>query len=285
MRSLWPASGPVAARRVVATEPGRIRLGSAARKDSRRKARRHCDHRSEGNHHRLAAIAEAAAAAVDEPLTGKVWIVEDRLLRIPADGGPSRLESRGDQQARGCTQVDSATWNGSRPWYYPTPMNNVRSLIEDFANQLTALVESQALDQARAAVESALGVRRPGRPAKISSIAAGKKTRKKLPKQFCPVPGCKNPAAPVFGMVCADHKNVAKTKIKKYREARKAKKLGIRPARAVKRATAAKPVAKRRRKKVARLAPVTAAKLRQRRSHGVIRDRLIASPGRGSHKK
>ena len=48
-----------------------------------------------------------------------------------------------------------------------------------------------------------------------------------MPRQFCPVPGCKNPAAPVFGMVCAKHKDVAKSKIKKYREARKAKKLGL----------------------------------------------------------
>jgi hypothetical protein len=117
-------------------------------------------------------------------------------------------------------------------------MNNVRSLIEDFANQLAALVEAQALDQARAAIESALGVRRPGRPPKAAPLAptaqlrtepgriGGKAARKKPPKQFCPVPGCKNAAAPVFGMVCADHKDMAKAKIKQYRAARKAKKLG-----------------------------------------------------------
>jgi hypothetical protein len=125
-------------------------------------------------------------------------------------------------------------------------MNNVRSLIDDFANQLAALVESQALDQARAAIESALGVRRPGRPPKATplTLAAGlrtppgkiieKKARKKPPKQFCPVPGCKNVAAPVFGMVCAEHKDVAKAKIKQYREARKAKKLGIKRPKAIK---------------------------------------------------
>jgi hypothetical protein len=42
------------------------------------------------------------------------------------------------------------------------------------------------------------------------------------------VPYCRNAAAPIFGMVCAKHKDVPKAKIKKYREARKAKKLGIR---------------------------------------------------------
>jgi hypothetical protein len=43
----------------------------------------------------------------------------------------------------------------------------------------------------------------------------------KTPKQLCPVPGCKNPAAPVYGMVCKTHKGVSKIKIAKYREARR----------------------------------------------------------------
>jgi hypothetical protein len=148
-------------------------------------------------------------------------------------------------------------------------MNNVRSLIEDFANQLSVLVESQALAQARAVVERALGVRRPGRPAKASPLAPTaesrtkpeKRARKKPPKQFCPVPGCKNVAAPVFGMVCADHQDVAKSKIKQYRAARKAKKLGIKPPKAAERRArkAAKPrppkAAQPRTKKVARPKP------------------------------
>ena len=53
---------------------------------------------------------------------------------------------------------------------------------------------------------------------------APKTARKKGPIQLCPVPRCKNRAAPVFGMVCSDHKGIAKATIKKYREARKAKK-------------------------------------------------------------
>jgi hypothetical protein len=110
----------------------------------------------------------------------------------------------------------------------------IRTLIEDFANKLSSLMEGQALDRARLAVESALGIgtRRPGRPPKGSRAAAnatvavlGRKKRKKGPKQLCPIPGCKNPAAPVFGMVCAKHKDVPKAQIKKYREARRSKKL------------------------------------------------------------
>jgi hypothetical protein len=58
-----------------------------------------------------------------------------------------------------------------------------------------------------------------------TSIAVARKARRKGPKQLCPVPGCKNPAAPVFGMVCSKHKDLPKTKINAYREARRAKKL------------------------------------------------------------
>jgi hypothetical protein len=102
--------------------------------------------------------------------------------------------------------------------------NTLKDLISDFAAKLASLVESEALVRARAQVEAALGVRRPGRPAGASASVVGRKPRRKGPKQLCPVPGCKNAAAPVFGMVCAKHKDVPKAKIKKYREARRAKK-------------------------------------------------------------
>ena len=103
---------------------------------------------------------------------------------------------------------------------------NIRSLIEDFTDQLSSLVEQDALDRARTVVESALGgVRGRGAPgAKLLS-------RARRPKQLCPVPGCKNPAAPVFGMVCAKHKDISKAQIAKYREARRAKKQKAKPAR------------------------------------------------------
>jgi len=141
-------------------------------------------------------------------------------------------------------------------------MTDVQSLIEDFTNQLSAALERQAMERARLAVESAFGVRGPGRAAKVSAIAIRKKPRKTLPRQLCPVPGCRSPAAPVYGMVCAQHKNVPKTKIKKYREARRAKKLGIMPA---KTARTKKPgikakAPKRKARKVAELKPVAAAK-------------------------
>jgi hypothetical protein len=113
--------------------------------------------------------------------------------------------------------------------YYPRMANVLSDLITDFAGKLTAMIHSQVMEDARARVNAALGMEAPkrrGRPPKaLGGVSIAKKIRRKLPPQFCPVPGCKNKAAPVFGMVCAKHKDVAKSKIKKYRDARKAKKL------------------------------------------------------------
>lgn len=105
-------------------------------------------------------------------------------------------------------------------------MSDIRSLVLEFTETLTGFIEAQVVDRARNSVAVALGFasgkRGRGRPAKP---AFGLGSRRKGPIQLCPVPGCKNPAAPVFGMVCAKHKDVAKTKIKKYRAARKTAKL------------------------------------------------------------
>jgi hypothetical protein len=95
----------------------------------------------------------------------------------------------------------------------------IRSLIEDFTARLGSLIEHQVIDRARAAVDAALG------NVGASSRTSSGKTRKKPPRQLCPVLGCKSTAAPVYGMVCAKHKDVSKAKIKKYREARRVKKL------------------------------------------------------------
>jgi hypothetical protein len=105
---------------------------------------------------------------------------------------------------------------------------DVQTLVNEFTTQLSSLIEGQTIERARAAVDSAFrggnGVRR-GRPPKTVALTLSGIARKKPPRQLCPVPGCKNPAAPVFGMVCTKHKDVAKAKIKHYREARRSKKL------------------------------------------------------------
>ena len=140
-------------------------------------------------------------------------------------------------------------------------MSDIQSIVKSFTSQLTAVIEAQALAKARSAVLAALGgnipvAKRRGRPPKNLQVAPvpqlaiakaqAKTPRKKTSRQLCPVPGCKNPAAPIFGMVCSEHKSVAKSKIKKYRELRKAKKLGIQvvgkkaPKRQARKATARK---------------------------------------------
>jgi hypothetical protein len=116
----------------------------------------------------------------------------------------------------------------------PNTESDITALIENFASQLVAATEAAAAGRIQAALASAFGgavARRPGRPKASAPLAAAKQGR---PKQLCPVPGCKNPAAPVFGMVCANHKKVSKAKIKKYREARKAQAAGPAAAKVVK---------------------------------------------------
>lgn len=110
----------------------------------------------------------------------------------------------------------------------PTSDPNITVMVETFAFQITAAVEASMADRIQAALANVLGAppkRGPGRPAKpaVAGVAIKPAEKKTRPKQLCPVPGCKNVAAPVFGMVCKDHKNVAKSKIKKYWAERKGK--------------------------------------------------------------
>jgi hypothetical protein len=112
---------------------------------------------------------------------------------------------------------------------------SIKAAIEEFTERLHHLIESDAMERARAAVLLAFGAGAPkkrGRPPKnpASLPALARKARRKGPVQLCPVPGCKNKAAPIFGMVCSDHKDLPKAKIKKYREARRAAKLAGKPA-------------------------------------------------------
>jgi hypothetical protein len=118
--------------------------------------------------------------------------------------------------------------------------SGLRTLVNDFVGRLVAAVEADATNRARQMVITALGAgalpRRRGRPPKyatgfatanaaLATTFASAGPSRRRPKQLCPVPGCTNPAAPVFGMVCAKHKDVPKAMIKKYREARRAAKV------------------------------------------------------------
>jgi len=106
---------------------------------------------------------------------------------------------------------------------------NISTLVENFAHQLVAAAEASAVERIQAALSGAFGVpqkRGPGRPPRqLADVAptalAHASQRKSPPTQLCPVPDCEGVAAPVFGMVCSDHKNVAKSKIEKYRKDRR----------------------------------------------------------------
>jgi len=92
---------------------------------------------------------------------------------------------------------------------------DIRSLVKEFTDKLRLIIEDEVIARARDEVDHVMG--RAG-----GHVAAG--SRRKAPPQLCPVPGCKNRAAPALGMVCAEHRDVPKAKIQKYREARRARK-------------------------------------------------------------
>lgn len=111
------------------------------------------------------------------------------------------------------------------------PESNLQSLVDDFVRQIVSAVETATTQRVQSAVMTALGggaglPRRRGRPPKNPPLLGAGLFQpvRRRPKQLCPVPGCTNPAAPVFGMVCAKHKDVPKSQIKKYRADRRAAK-------------------------------------------------------------
>src|SRR4051812_44714729 len=103
---------------------------------------------------------------------------------------------------------------------------DIRALAQSFITSLVAAVEQNTAKRIESALLDGVGVaprRGPGRPPKngLFALSSVKRSTRPRVKQLCPVPGCKNPAAPVFGMVCAKHKDIAKAKIKEYRDARR----------------------------------------------------------------
>jgi len=108
---------------------------------------------------------------------------------------------------------------------------NIRSLVEGFVGQIVAAVEADSVRRVQQAVTAALtdgagaAPRRSGRPVVTGAQVASAPARRRA-KQFCPVPNCTGVAAPVFGMVCAKHKDMPQAKIDEYRAQRRATKSG-----------------------------------------------------------
>ena len=100
-------------------------------------------------------------------------------------------------------------------------------MVEEFVDQLVAAVEADSVRRVQEAFAATFGAGTAtarGRGRALRAAAAAVAPVRRRPKQLCPVPGCTGVAAPVFGMVCAKHKDVPKAKIKEYRVARRAAK-------------------------------------------------------------
>jgi hypothetical protein len=93
-------------------------------------------------------------------------------------------------------------------------MTDIQKLVAKFTDDIETAIAMEAGRRLLAAFD----------PKGRNAPKAAKKPRRKGPIQLCPVPNCRGRAAPVFGMVCAKHRDVPKAKIKAYREARRVKK-------------------------------------------------------------
>jgi hypothetical protein len=99
-------------------------------------------------------------------------------------------------------------------------------LITRFADQLVAVLETATERRVGELIADAYGAGvyvpgRRGRPGKLRVRKRVQASKRARPKQLCPVPGCENAAAPAFGMVCAEHKEIPRAVIAKYRAERR----------------------------------------------------------------
>lgn len=113
-------------------------------------------------------------------------------------------------------------------------METITQIVNQFLHNVDALIQTEAHNRATRAVEAAFGnhaalpmkittMSKRSTPEPALAVRPKKLSRRKGPIQLCPSPGCKERAAPVFGMVCKKHKSASKTQIKKWREARRVK--------------------------------------------------------------
>ncbi len=94
----------------------------------------------------------------------------------------------------------------------------LETILSEFADRLTSVVERRAVNRIGALLAPVM------QGHAIPNGHAQNGQRRAHVQQLCPVPGCGNVAAPRYGMVCTQHKDLPKAEIKKYREARKAEK-------------------------------------------------------------
>jgi hypothetical protein len=113
----------------------------------------------------------------------------------------------------------------SRPMT-PDIRTDIRTIIDTFVSQLVAVVEADSALRMQQVVAAVFSGELSASPFAGSTRAPGgaKAPGRRRSKRLCPVPGCTGVAAPVFGMVCAKHKDMPKAKIAEYRAQRRASK-------------------------------------------------------------
>ncbi len=89
----------------------------------------------------------------------------------------------------------------------PTPI--VKPILLDFAREIAGAVEHMTLARVRAVLDG-------GQHVKLGRLG---RSGGKRAKQLCYYPGCKNLAAPRYGMFCvAEHKNLSAADKERYRK-------------------------------------------------------------------
>jgi hypothetical protein len=97
------------------------------------------------------------------------------------------------------------------------PSSLLNPIIEEFAYRLATTVERFTVGRIEQAIKNQANGLRAGRRGGAATSARGKREQ-----ILCYYPGCKNLAAPRFGMFCAAlHKDLPKAEKEKYRAAQK----------------------------------------------------------------
>lgn len=95
----------------------------------------------------------------------------------------------------------------------PTPL--LKPLLVEFARAISDAVERMTLERVQAILDQS------GTYARGAGAAGARASRGRRAKVLCYYPGCKNIAAPRFGMFCAaEHKNLPSSEKEKYRRQR-----------------------------------------------------------------
>lgn len=105
----------------------------------------------------------------------------------------------------------------------PTARLTVQQVVDQFTGAIVNAVEAETATRIRAILASAFD-RGAGLGTRPFGNDLARNGKKKPPRQLCPVPGCTNTAAPIFGMVCRAHKDLPKERIAKFRARRRAEK-------------------------------------------------------------